>query len=338
MDGESRGLHLPWRTSNVAYNDTVLVRTRQPCIHSMEVLMSEARMEILRLVAEGKLSPEEGDRRLRALEEQERVGGPGPSRSAGFGDAMTQAIEEVGETVRRVFDDALGSAQRIFEETRADTETVEIGVDGFDIPSGSRLRIQQAMRVSFGGGSKGGNVILRTAGTSRVRIIRGEAIEVHRTEADFVLTWAKGNLELEIPSDLAGLDVRCLGGDLEIQDFPGPMSLDTAGGELRVQGPRAPFRFRSLGGRVRVADLDLRDGHAAISSAGGEVMVEAATHASITIVASSLGGAMEFPPGSERESQGKTRRRAVSVIGAGSAELKIDTLGGNIRVKTKAAP
>jgi hypothetical protein len=311
------------------------MRTRQPCIHSLEVLMSEARVEILRLVAEGKLSPEEGDRRLRALEEQERGGGS--SRTPGLGDAMTQAIEEVGETVRRAFDDALGSAQRIFEETRADTETVEIGADGFDISPGSRLRIQQAMRVSFGGGSKGGNVILRTAGVGRVRVLRGEAIEVHRTEGDFVLTWAKGNLELEIPSDLAGLDVRCLGGDLEIQDFPGPMSLDSAGGELRVQGPRSPFRFRSLGGRVRVADLDLREGHAAISSAGGEVMVETGANASITIVASSLGGAMEFPAGSERESQGKARRRAVSVIGAGNAELKIDTLGGSIRVRAKSA-
>ena len=293
--------------------------------------MSQARIEILKLIADGKLSPEEGDRMLRALDEQEQT--PGQGRPAGLGEAMGQLLEEVGETVRRAVDDALGTAQKVFEETRADVESVEIGSGGFDIPPGSRLRVQQAVRVSFGGGSKGGNVILRAAAEGKVTIVRGEAIEVHRTGGDYVLTWAKGSLELEVPPNLAGLDVRCLGGDLEIQRFPGPMTLETAGGELRVQGPRSPFRFRSLGGRIRIADLDLREGAAAISSAGGEVSIQVAEGASLTINASSLGGAIEFPPGTERESQGRTRRRAVCVIGAGAGELKVDTLGGTVRVR-----
>ena len=293
--------------------------------------MSQARVEILRLIAEGKISPEEGDRLLHALEEPGEQAGP--PRPTGFGEAVGQILEEVGETVRRAVDDAMGTAQRVFEETRADTESVEIGGGGFDVAPGSRLRVQQAMRMSFGGGSKGGNVILRASGEGRARIVRGEAIEVHRTGGDYVLTWAKGNLEIEVPRDLSSLDVRCLGGDLEVQQFPGPMTLDTAGGELRVLGPRSPFRFRSLGGRVRIVDLDLREGSASISSAGGEVSLQIAEGASITIHASTLGGVMEFPPGTERESQGRTRRRAVCVIGDGGGELKIDTLGGNVRVR-----
>jgi hypothetical protein len=288
-------------------------------------------MEILKLIADGKVSPEEGDRLLRALDEREQT--TGPARPTGFGEAVGQILEEVGETVRRAVDDALGTAQKIFEETRADAESVEIGPGGFDLPAGSRLRVQQAVRVSFGGGSKGGNVILRAAAEGRVTIVRGEAIEVHHTGGDYVFTWAKGNLELEVPPNLAGLDVRCLGGDLEVQRFPGPMMLDTAGGELRVQGPRAPFRFRSLGGRIRIADLDLREGASVISSAGGEVSIEVAEGASLSIYASSLGGAIEFPPGTERETQGRTRRRAVCVLGDGGGELKIDTLGGSVRVR-----
>lgn len=296
--------------------------------------MSEARMEILKLIAEGKISPEEGNRLLNALDEQDQPAEPG--RSSSFGEALGQVLEEVGETVRRAVDDALGTAQRVFEETRSDAETVEISGGSFEILAGSRLRVQQAMRMSFGGGSKGGNVILRAAGEGRARILRGEAVEVHRSGSDYVLTWAKGHLELEVPLNLAGLDVRCLGGDLEVQQFPGPMSLDTAGGELRVLAPRAPFRFRSLGGRIRVASLDLQDGTASISSAGGEVNIQIIEGASISIYASSLGGVIEFPPGTERESQGRTRRRAVCVIGEGKAELKIDTLGGSVRVKRDA--
>lgn len=296
--------------------------------------MSQARLEILKLIADGKVSPEEGDRMLRALDEQEAA--EGSNRPPGFGEAMGLFLGEVGETVRRAVDDALGTAQRIFEETRQDSEGVEIGAEGFELPAGSRLRVQQAMRMSFGGGSKGGNVILRAAGDGRARIVRGEAIEVHRSDGDYVLTWAKGNLELEVPPNLAALDVRCLGGDLEIQQFPGPMMLETAGGELRVQSPRAPFRFRSLGGRVRIADLDFREGSASISSAGGEVSIQVAEGASVTIIASTFGGVIDFPPGSERDAQGKARRRAVCAIGLGNAELRIETLGGNVRVRREA--
>jgi hypothetical protein len=176
-------------------------------------------------------------------------------------------------------------------------------------------------------------VILRTASGADVRVIRGEAIEAHRNGVDYVLTWAKGNLELEVPRHLSGLDVRCMGGDLEVLDFIGPMSLETMGGELRVQSPRAPFRFRTLGGKVRVVDCDLRDGAAAISSTGGDAMVEFAPSASATVRASTLGGMLDFPPDTKREEQGKTLRRAVCVIGSGTAELRIDTLGGDVRIR-----
>ena len=292
--------------------------------------MSQARIEILKMIADGKVSPEEGDRMLRALDEREQT--TGSSRPTGFGEAVGQILEEVGETVRSAVDDALGTAQKVFEETRADAENVEIGPGGFDVPAGSRLRVQQAVRVSFGGGSKGGNVILRAAAEGRVTIVRGEAIEVHRTAGDFVFTWAKGNLELEVPPNLAGLDVRCLGGDLEIQRFPGPMTVETAGGELRVQGPRAPFRFRSLGGRIRIADMDLREGAASISSAGGEVSVQVAEGASFTIYVVSRGrdrvsaGHRARDPGKDASPlrvRDRGRRR----------NSKIDTLGGTVRVR-----
>jgi hypothetical protein len=302
--------------------------------------MSQARIEILRLISEGKITPEEGDRLLRALDGPTPSGGaPGgdpPGGGApgyrGWADGLASVMQEVAETVRRTAEEAVGAAHRIFEETRPGVETVSTRDGSFDVPAGARLRIQHAIRVSLGGGSKGSDAILRSGSADRVRIVRGEALEVHRNENEYVLTWAKGPLELEIPARLAALDVRCMGGDLEIQDFPGPMALDTMGGELRVRGPRMPFRFRTLGGKVRVTDLDLREEGAVIGTTGGDVQIEVAQGASLTIRVSTLGGSIEFPPGTERNVQSSTRRRATCVIGQGTAELKVDTLGGDIRV------
>ncbi len=304
--------------------------------------MSDARKEILRLVAEGKITPEEGERLLKALDEphaEDRrdaagaASGGEAARGGRLADGLAQLIEEVGETVRKAVEDAVGATQRAFDEHRTTTESVDIRDGLFAVPPGGRLKVQQAIRVSFGGGSKGGNVILRTTSGTEVRVIRGEAVEAHRNEADYVLTWAKGNLELEVPRHLAGLDIRCMGGDLEVLDFIGPMSLETMGGELRVQSPRTPFRFRTLGGKVRVVDCDLRDGAASISSAGGNVSIEFASSASATVRASTLGGSFDFPPDAKREEQGKTLRRATCVIGRGAAEIRIDTLGGDVRIR-----
>jgi hypothetical protein len=304
--------------------------------------MSEARKEILRLVAEGRITPEEGDRLLAGLDDKsagtgrDTFGGAGEAqagRGGRLGEGLAQMIEEVGETVRRAMEDALGTAQRAFDEHRATTESVEIRDGQFSTPPGARLKVQQALRLSFGGGSKGGNVILRAASDDVVRVIRGEAVEAHRNGTDFVLTWAKGNLEIEVPHRLVGLDVRCMGGDLEVVDFPGPMSLETMGGELRVQAPRAPFKFRTLGGRVRIVECGLREGTASINSTGGDVSVQFALGASVTVRASSLGGTFDFPPGTLREEQGRTLRRASCTIGQGAAEIRIDTLGGDVRVR-----
>jgi hypothetical protein len=294
--------------------------------------MSEARIEILKLISEGKISTAEGERLLAALDEkdEQRTGDEAPTES--WTDGIARALQDVVVTVRRAVDDAIGATQRVFDEHRPETEDVQVAGGEFTIPAGAHLKVQHAIRVSFGGTSKGGSVVLRTGQEGRVRIVRGQAIEVHRNGTDYTLTWAKDSLELEVPPTLDGLEVRCMGGDLEVHQFPGPMSLEAMGGELRVRAPRSGFRVRTLGGRVRITDLDLKEGAAAISSTGGDVQVDLAPDASMTIRATTLGGTIEFPPGTESETEGRRRRRSTCVIGGGDAAVTIDTLGGDVRV------
>lgn len=297
--------------------------------------MSGARIEILKLVAEGKMSPEEAERILSSPDEQDesenkRAEG---TRSPGLGDAIGQVLEQVGDTVRSAVDDAVGTAHRVFEEHRPGTEGVGIASGAFDLPAGARLKVQQAIRVSFGGTSRGNNIVIRTAGEGSARIIRGEAVEVHRSGNDYVLTWAKGNLELEIPRSIASLEARCMGGDIEVHEFDGSMALETIGGEVRAFGVRSSFRARALGGRVRIGGLDLREGFSTISATGGDVKVEIAKTSSVTVHAATLGGVIDFPRGTGSEGARRGRRLATAVLGDGKAELRIDTLGGDVQLR-----
>ncbi len=305
--------------------------------------MSKARVEILRLVAEGKISPEEAERILSGIDEQPQAGAEAGTetppagaggRSAGIGETLSQVLDQVGETVRGALDDAAGAMQRVFEEHAPGTEGIDTTGGGFDLPEASRLKVQQAFRVSFGGTSRGGHVTVRPASGPNARIVRGEAVEVHRSGLDYVLTWAKGNLELELPASLAALEVRCMAGGIEVHDFGGPMSLETMGGEIRASGVRSHFRARSLGGRIRIDGLDVREGDCSITTTGGDVEVGVSADCSATVRASTLGGTITLPSGTSREIGGGVARRRVSaVIGGGNANLRIDTLGGDVIVK-----
>jgi len=295
--------------------------------------MSKARMEILKLVAEGRISPEEGDRLHAALDDTDVPESENETATKSWTDGLAVSLRDFADSVRRTVDDAICSAQKVFDEHRPETESVEIAGGVFRVDPEARLKIQHAIRVSFGGSSKGSDIIIRTGLENQVRIVRGQAVEVHRNGSDYVLTWAKGNLEVEVPERLRGLDVRCLGGDLEVQSFPGPMSLETMGGEMRVRSPRSPLHCRTLGGKARIADMILTEGTTSIHSTGGDVQIDLSSSASLTIRATTLGGRIEFPEGTERDAQGRTRRRAVCVVGEGSGTLTIDTLGGNVRVR-----
>jgi hypothetical protein len=298
--------------------------------------MSNARLEILKLVAEGKISPEEAERLLRGADEGRPAGTETPPTSGGgkqgIGETLSQVFDHVGDTVRGALEDAAGAMQKVFEEHRPGTEGIDTTSGAFDLPEGARLKVQQAFRVSYGGASRGGHVGIRPANGPRARILRGEAVEVHRSGTDFVLTWAKGDLDLEVPSTLAALDVRSLGGDIEVHDFTGPLGLETMGGEIRAFGVRSSFRARSLGGPIRMSGLAIREGSSRISTTGGDVTVEAAADCSATIRASTLGGTLTLPAGASQEITG-ARRRVTAVLGDGKAELRVDTLGGDVVVK-----
>lgn len=297
--------------------------------------MSKARIEVLKLVAEGKITPEDAERILRGIDDQAEpeTSADDSARSARLGDAISQVLEQVGDTVRNAVGDAVGTAHRVFEEHRPGTEGVGITSGGFDLPPGVHLKVQPAFRVSFGGTSRGGNLVIRSVGEGRVRIVRGEAVEAHRSGNDYVLTWAKGNLEIEIPASIASLEARCMGGDLAVHEFRGPMALETMGGELHVLGVRSSFRARTLGGRVRIDDLELREGFSIISTTGGDVEIGLAKSSSVTLRAGTIGGVIDFPPGTESERAGRAKRRASAVLGDGKAELRVDTLGGDVRVR-----
>lgn len=303
--------------------------------------MSKARLEILQMIAEGKVSAEDGARLLDALDEG-NAPGVGSDRSAPKAGRAKDQAKDAAENIGKAFEDAaravksaavegVRAAQKVFDEHRPETEIVHLENGSFEIPEGGTLRIQPAFRVSIGGGSAGGAVTVRGVSGAQARVSQGSAIEVHKNENDYILTWAKSGLVVEVPSTLARLVVRSFG-NVNLGDYAGQFRIESFGGNVSVAGAHSPFKIRALGGSVKIRDLSLHQGVAAVRATGGDIDVTPTEDASVEIhAAATLGGRLQLPKGAVR-SDSKTRRRGAVILGEGRAELELDTLSGWVRV------
>ncbi|HWI63574.1 MAG TPA: DUF4097 family beta strand repeat-containing protein [Symbiobacteriaceae bacterium] len=105
--------------------------------------MSEERKLILQMVAEGKITPEEADKLLQALEESERTANATATEQA-HREENTAGSEDLGTVINR----AVGDSMKALERTLRD---MEIGLDRkLNDPANQQLfvRIEEKMRRS----------------------------------------------------------------------------------------------------------------------------------------------------------------------------------------------
>ena len=196
--------------------------------------------------------------------------------------------------------------------------------------SGARARLrvpeEYTLDLKTGGGSieieaVRGGVRARTSGgpislegaVGRVELqTSGGPIRVEDVDGDTVLRSSGGSITA---SDIQGeVDAETSGGPIRIQDVDGRVRARTSGGGISVRFDGAPAgELRTSGGGIEVefpegqgAELDAR-------TSGGRISVDAPLQVS---------GAIE---------SGRVRGR----LGAGGAELELETSGGNIRVRER---
>jgi hypothetical protein len=317
--------------------------------------MQNAVIEILRLVADGAIRPEEGQELLDAL----RAGYPeefdrpvatrplGPVPSAPSPESSTDR-----RSIRSVLGAGVGSSgsdgstddadpwpgsspqQPTAAAADATTPYLQTG-DVVEIPSGVLLRIDTAgpSRVTDGPMS---SVAIRGVAGQLIRVVRGSGAELHREdETAWRLTWPGGLLLLEIPERLAGLEIRDIPGSVGLSGYAGPFSVEEIGDGFTVHGASAPFRIREVGGAVQLHRLALRDGISTIAAVGQDVEIETAGEASITIRASSRAEAqdrtLDFDARNEIDPD-RGGRRGVWRVGAGTAQLNVSQVHGQLRL------
>lgn len=324
--------------------------------------MREEVQRISKLVADGKLSPEDAAALIDAFYESDRVDGeepqsavppppPPPSESTGKKSSAKDPFRTLIESIEKmtkegietvdwseVSKQAKQSAKKGFEHLKSGIEEISKGKVNIGwlltheerevtlplaIPAGKTLKIENASgNVKVVGGFEVGSV---TASAT----FRGATIEEARAKAEaFTLIIEESDHTVEIrQADLNGISV-----DVEVQ-LPGHGNVDikAESGDIQMVDTKGGCRIEGRSGNVTLRGLD---GIVEIATSSGNISVEDTTGASVTI---------DNKSGNIRAVRTKGILKArtasgdIAVTSSSGKVISIETASGNVTVDLEDA-
>lgn len=307
--------------------------------------MKEERLEILKMVADKKITVEEGERLLRALEKGEAE--ERESRAERFGHRhhgpcgpgdwnWGERFEGLGFKMQEFFDNAFGSvfgdeywfegyepAPGPVEDLKLDSETTVVLTNP---------------RTAYKHGSA--DVTVRPSEDGRLHLEAGEKgrCEVLRKENKIVI-FCQDDATVRIPAAIAKAKIVLAKGDTEIGDLRLPLEVRTVKGDVVVRNASLPLSIRAMKGNVKLDLADAYAGRSDISAMDGDISVSAPPQFSGRVEARVGKGDIRFQSKGVKSSAAKNAffRTESLEFGGGSGDslLNLRTMHGDITVTTK---
>jgi hypothetical protein len=287
--------------------------------------MNAERIEILRMVADKKVTAEEAERLLRALDdgEEKRRTTPRPARFERGGFGLTGLIEDVGSTVQEAVKDALGALG--VEDPLRDHEALPIVDGAFAVPAGSTLTVQTR-------GFHDGDLELVPGEGALCKLPHSDAhrAAAFKSEGGVVLTLS-GGARLAVPPGVRALHIALRGGSVRGTGMPCPLQIRTMGGDVSLLQLLHPFEIRTMGGKARLALEPSLTGDSVLATMGGRIEVVVPDSLPLRVEASTMGGKLELD--GERLGHEQGGRLHLGPEGAApQATLLLKSTGGKVKL------
>jgi len=308
--------------------------------------MSEERTLILKMLADGKITPEEAEKLLRALsgEPAGRRGPRRPKRSEereGDAKAVFRGIGKVFDEFGNIVVDVVGQVK----DSLSGVSDILSGTEGMqivDVPAESKLILKHG----------GGSINLHSAEGEQL-VINGakRSCKVNLDEATTEITSLGGHLDVGMPQRLVDVEVKAGGGSFTIENLSlNRLSAKVAGGNLSINNSSAKITASVIGGTIQMQGIQsekleaksagggiklnmgtLTSGEMSLSSAGGHVEITLARDSAFEVDASMVGGQFESELELEiiESSPGHTKAK----YNEGGASISLSSKGGNVRIK-----
>jgi DUF4097 and DUF4098 domain-containing protein YvlB len=307
--------------------------------------MKEERLEILKMVADKKITVEEGERLLRALEKGEAE--ERESRSERFGHRHRgpcgpgdwnwgERFDGLGFKMQEFFDNAFGSVfgdEYWFEGY----EPAAVPIDEIKLDDRTTVVVTNP-RTAYKHSSA--DIRIRPSEDDRLHLELGEKgkCEVLRKENKVVI-FCRDDTGVRIPETIGKVKIVLAKGDAEIHDLRVPLDIRTVKGDVAVRNAARPLTIKAVKGNVKLELDDAYAGKSDVSAMDGDISVTAGPQFSGRVEAKVGKGDIRLQSKGLKSSADKNaffRTESVE-FGTGSSEtlLSLKTMHGDITLTTR---
>ncbi len=304
--------------------------------------MKEERLEILRMVAGKKITVEEGERLLRALEKgekedkEDRAERFGPRHRGPRDWNLGERFEEMGFKMQEFFDHAFGS---IFgdEYWFEGYEKVTMPVEELKVDKETWL-VLASPRSAYRRGSA--NVKIMPSDDSRLHLETSgkERCEILQKDKKIVFL-CQNDAAIRVPEEIARIKMLLARGNAEIQDAKMTLEIRALKGDISVRNARQPVNIRVMHGDVELDLADAYAGKSEIAAMHGDIKVSASPEFSGKVEARVAHGDIRLEAKGVKSTTSKNAFFRMESIqlgeGASDNHLNLKSMNGNISVTTR---
>jgi DUF4097 and DUF4098 domain-containing protein YvlB len=311
--------------------------------------MSEEQKDILQMVADGKITADDGAKLLEALSkgDRKRKEMESPARRVRakkriFHERMkegnfegVEGLRDIGRMVRGMIHDSIPGPDEeeyveVDDELLDNAEPLEGPVE---LAEGTELVLKRrAKRNSHG------DLLLNGVEGSTLEIVSDEpsGLRMYQDENTVFLRWDKGDLSLNVPAAVVSVRASIMGGDIELKDVTAKSDIRTKGGDISIYDASRAFRAKTMGGDILITLKDGWNEDSKVATMGGNISINITEKTRADISARTLGGEIRIDDDitgvSESGNAGSARVNIDLTDGEDSPELRAKTMGGNISI------
>lgn len=336
-------------------------------------MASEERLEILRMLRDQKLTADEAERLLRALEE-----GNAAAQEPRWDDgADAPPDDDTGQhhhnhhhrghhahhqrggpwRDRGGFWRGLAGVATLQEGWRDFAQWIQFGVQssmwtqlGEPTPNLETLEsipvVDNTFELEPGVPllviHRGGGHVKLEAAPELPTVVEGEILRVGKDGERAVLLLGSDHPVLRVGRGVHSVKVLSAGSDMSARDVGCAITLKTLGGDIVLEGCRDPFTVHTMGGDVDVHLSNSHGGKGRVDTAGGDVVITLDRGFAGTVLAHSTGGSVKVDRALAAESNVEHRGRHRAMVALGPKEsqqsnITASTLGGDVKLRLGGA-
>ena len=317
--------------------------------------MSEEQKDILQMVADGKISADDGAKLLEALKtgEQKRREMESPARRvrekkriilenkkmshlAGIG-----GMREIGRMVRGMVRDSVSGIGDDFAEIDEEMcEDVGLLEGPIELDKGTELVLKRSRRANRN--SSGDLNLIGTEGSTLEAL--GEdvpEISVYRENGTVYLKWGTGDLTLNVPETVESIRASIMGGNINLSGVAASTEIRTKGGNINLADISRGFSAKTMGGDIIITLTDTWSEDSEVATMGGNISLDIRERTRAEISAKTMGGEITVQEGIGEPAvsghHGASRVNIDLSEGEECPDLSMKTMGGDISVTMSGA-